>query len=140
MNRNTPRKLLSITVILLCSLSIQAQLQVTENNDAQALAQKLVGDGVIISNATLTSSPSIVPTGFFVNAGGTNINIDSGIILTSGRAKTDRSLPNLFGVDGNGVNTAGSQRADNNLGLPGDLTLANELGIPVSELHDAISL
>ncbi len=140
MNRIFYRSLLITALLFLAGFSLRAQLQVTEVSSAQLLAQKLVGDGVIISNATITNSPSIVPTGFFVNAGGTNINIDSGIVITSGRAKTDRSAPNLFGVDGNGTNPAGTQRADNNLGLPGDATLANALGIPVTDLNDAIAL
>ena len=140
MNRAYHRCFLIVFTLFFCSTAGQAQLNIAESNSAMALAQKLVGDGVIISNATLTNSPSIIPTGFFNNLGGTNIGIDSGIVLTSGRAKSDRSTPVRFGVDGDGINTAGSQKADNNLGLPGDITLANALGISVTDLHDAIAL
>jgi len=140
MNRKPTIQLFIAFFFLFTSNTVSAQLQVTEVNNATALAQKLVGDGVIISNAVMTLSPSVIPTGFFNNLGGTNINIDSGIVLTSGRAKTDFRFTNRYGVDGDGTFPASARRADNNLGLPGDLTLANELGIPISQLNDAIAL
>src|SRR5690348_4993507 len=73
-------------LLLIAGIDSLAQLQITTNNTASALAQKLVGDGVIISNATITNSP--ISTGFFYNQGGTNIGMDSGIVLTNGRART----------------------------------------------------
>jgi len=139
MTRTPITELIFTLTFFFCSSLVSAQLQVTAVNNAQALAQKLVGDGVIISNATLTASPAVIPTGFFNNLGGTNIGIDSGIVLTCGRAKSDFQI-NLYGVDGNGTFPASAHRADANLGLPGDITLATELGIPVSQLNDAIAL
>src|SRR5690349_16723668 len=104
-------KLLAGLILILSSQRSTAQLQVTEINNAQLLAQKLVGDGVIISNATLTNSPNIIPTGFFLNQGGTNINIDSGIVLTCGRAKSDFRFNNRWGVDCDGSFAANTRRA-----------------------------
>ena len=77
--------LLSIICISIYQKS-NAQLQITSNNNAQALVQKLLGPGVTVSNVTLTGHPAM--TGFFNNISGTNIGIDSGIVLTNGRAYT----------------------------------------------------
>jgi gliding motility-associated-like protein len=132
-----PTRLLILSALFLfyTGNNLFAQLQITTNNNATALAQKLVGEGVIISNATITSNP--IATGFFRNFGGTKIGMDSGIVLTNGRAKTDFSG---IGLDGNGINPASSVRADANLGLPGDQDLANELGTSIGQLNDAIAL
>jgi len=131
--------LLSVTLLFLLKSSAGfCQLQITTNNAANALAQKLVGEGVLISNATVTNST--IATGFFINSGGTNIGMDSGIILTNGRAKTVGASTNNTGVDGNGISPASVRLADNNLGRPGDVDLANELHLPLSEFHDAIAL
>lgn len=125
-------------LLFLINSSAWGQLQVTTDNNALALAQKLVGEGVIISGARITNNP--IATGFFINRGNTNIIMDSGIVLTNGRAKSDFRVANQTGVDGDGSFTAASRRADANLGLPGDADLAAELGLPVSQLHDAIAL
>jgi gliding motility-associated-like protein len=76
-------------------------------------------------------------TGLFYNISGTNIGIDSGIALTSGRART--RLPNI-GMNGDGLIPAQSVLADNSWGLPGDQDLASEIGLPLSALHDACVL
>jgi gliding motility-associated-like protein len=131
--------LLFVVIFCFTTQFINAQLQVKENNNAQQLAQTLVGEGIIISNATITNSPLHIPSGIFKNAGGTNINIDSGIVLTSGRARTGRNT-NETGLNGDGTQIASNVIADNNLGLAGDLSLANELGIGIGQLHDAIAL
>jgi hypothetical protein len=132
-------KLIAILIVVFTCNYAYSQLQVTETSIAQELAQKLVGDGVTISNATLTPTSTVIPTGIFYNRGGTNIGIDSGIVITCGRAKSN-FLTGRYGVDGNGTLTAVNARADENLGLPGDPTLATELGIPVNRLNDAIAL
>lgn len=133
-------RLLLLSVFCFISRIANSQLQVIENNNAQALAQKLVGDGVTISNATLTNiTGTIIPTGFFYNNGGTNIGIDSGIVLTNGRAKSDFTR-GFYGVDGNGTTLASLRLANSNLSLPGDPDLAAQLGIPVAQLNDAIAL
>jgi len=129
--------LLCLVLLLFCISSRSfAQLQITTNTNAAALAQKLVGEGVVISNATITTNS--ISTGFFVNRSGTNIGMDSGIVLTNGRARSN--LPSIIGLDGDGFRVASTVRADANLLLPGDADLASELGIPVSQLNDAIAL
>src|SRR5689334_14675464 len=85
------RRLIALVCCLAGSMVGSAQLQITETKNAQDLAKRLLGAGVIMSNPVLTTitSPTI-PTGFFDNHGNTNIGIDSGIVLTTGRAKTNR--------------------------------------------------
>ena len=114
----------------------EAQLIITPHPTIQALAQRLVGDGVTISNVSFTGNSQMAS--FFLNrAGRTNIGIDSGIVLTSGRAKT---VGAQFGVDGNGFAAASTVDADNGWNLPGDPDLANAIGQPVTELEDACIL
>ncbi|XZF16094.1 choice-of-anchor L domain-containing protein [Chitinophagaceae bacterium MMS25-I14] len=114
--------------IMCCMLQVTgyAQLSVTPGQTAQALAQKLAGPGITVQNATLTC-PS--------NANGTfktvtsNLGLDSGIVLTTGRAATTGSS---FGVNG-----SESSLASTNNGAAGDPqlnTLAN------STTHDACIL
>ena len=114
-------------------LQSSAQLQITSNNNAQALVQKLLGPGVTVSNVTLTGHPAM--TGFFNNIGGTNINIDSGIVLTNGRAKSIGS-PN-FGVDGDGITAAINVDAFNGWNFPGDADLE---AIVLDDTNDACVL
>lgn len=116
-----------------------AQLVITNEPSALALAQRLVGDGVTISNVTFTGNSLMA--GKFKNLGNrTNINIDSGIVLTNGRAKT-LDVDNI-GVDGDGFTPAASliNAASTEWGLPGDLDLANAIGATQSELNDACVL
>ncbi|MCB0715703.1 MAG: gliding motility-associated C-terminal domain-containing protein [Chitinophagaceae bacterium] len=126
-------------ILLICTINnCFSQLTIVENKIANDLAQNLVGNGVTISNATLTRSLNITATGFFYNTNNaTNLKIDSGIVLTTGRAKTNGTL---WGVNGDGSQIASNVLASGILNLPGDITLANELGVPVSSLNDAIAL
>ncbi|MBS1497207.1 MAG: choice-of-anchor L domain-containing protein, partial [Bacteroidetes bacterium] len=96
-----------------------------------ALAQKLVGDGVTISNVSFTGNPAMA--GFFNNVSGTQINIDSGIVLTNGRAK---GTFNGAGVNGNGSTIASNVLANTDWSLPGDNDLDNITG----STHDACIL
>lgn len=129
----------SKTILLICFLlscfTSSGQLIITPNSTAQSLAQRLVGEGVTISNVSFTGNPLMAA--FFDNTGGTNINIDSGIVLTSGRAKTS---DNFTGLDGNGSTAAQSILANGMWGLPGDPDLAAAIGSPVSSLRDACVL
>ena len=93
---------------------LRAQLVSSPFTTAQALAQKLVGDGITISNVTFTGSLEMA--GFFTNLGGTNIGIDSGIVLTSGRVAARSPFVGLSGNSG--------ANASNNMGQPGDLDLS----------------
>ena len=70
----------------LIAIASHAQLIITNNTNAQQLAQKLVGDGITISNVQLSGVTGAVgiPTGFFHNVSGTQINLDSGIVSCVG--------------------------------------------------------
>jgi hypothetical protein len=96
-----PKLLHSLFFVIFYLLFINcsnAQLIITSQSNASSLAQKLVGQGVIISNVTLSADNRA--TGFFNNISGTNIGLDSGIVLTNGNAKTNAGN---FGLDGNGA-------------------------------------
>lgn len=116
--------LLSAACIFLFQQS-NAQLQVRTESNAQALVQKLLGTGVTVSNISLTAHP--LATGIFNNLSGTNINIDSGIVLSNGRAATDNTVtPIKRGMDGDGVTQAYTTAsatgafASTDLNFPGD--------------------
>ena len=125
-----------IFVTILVNNIAAAQLIITSESNGQALAQKLVGNGIVISNVILKGDPRA--TGYFNNISGTQIHIDSGIVLTNGRAKT-AEIPG-WGVNGNGISPASSVLADLNQGLPGDADLARLIGVPITETHDACIL
>ena len=133
--RTSLTKIALVVIFLLAKINLSAQLQITAANTANELAQKLVGAGVTISNVSFTGNMQM--TGFFNNNGGTNIGIDSGIALTSGRAKT---RPGNVGMDGDGVTAAQLITASNRWALPGDPDLAAAIGFPVASLHDACVL
>ena len=87
-----------LTLLFLCilSLSIQivdAQINVTANNSAAQLAQKLVGFGVTTANATLNcgsnASDGINHGSGIFTVTSSNLGLDSGITLTSGVAATN---------------------------------------------------
>jgi gliding motility-associated-like protein len=133
------KSLLLLTVVLGLSVfainSSFGQLSVVTNNNATALAQKIAGEGVTILNATVTGGANA--KGFFINRGGTQISLDSGVILTSGRAK---STTIFDGIDGDGFTPAVLVDADNGNALPGDINLANAIGVPLNTTKDACVL
>ncbi|MBA2744975.1 MAG: choice-of-anchor L domain-containing protein, partial [Flavisolibacter sp.] len=102
--------------LFLCVAGI-AQLQVTPNTVAQQLAQKLVGQGITISNATLSGSP--LSSGMFNHLGGSQLNLDSGIVLSTGRVLTSGTS---IGVSGPATSFASSA-----LGFPGDAQLSAQV-------------
>ncbi|MEQ1675897.1 MAG: choice-of-anchor L domain-containing protein [Chitinophagaceae bacterium] len=112
--KTTITKLLLAASFIFISPVVRGQLTVANAPGALALAQYLAGAGVSISNATFTGNLEM--SGFFRNTGGTNINIDSGIVLTSGRAAA--RVPN------NGLIGPSSINADNDWSLPGDADLS----------------
>lgn len=126
-------------ILLLCLGCIcayqrsNAQLQVKSESDAQVLVQKLLGTGVTVSNVSLKGHPKM--TGIFNNIGGTKIGIDSGIVLTNGRAKTEGL--GSFGVDGDGSTVALNANAFNRWNFPGDQDLTD---IVLENTHDACVL
>ena len=130
-------RLFSFLIFILYTLNGHAQLLITNAPNGQALAQRLVGEGVSISNVSFSGNPLMA--GFFRNLGNSNIGIDSGIVLTNGVAKTRTSANNL-GVDGNGITAASLADARNDWNLPGDLALANLIGSPPQEVRDACTV
>lgn len=130
-----PGKFILFVSLLFIAFSAKAQLQITPAPNGQALAQRLVGEGVTISNVVLTADP--ISVGFFKNLGGTAIGIDSGIVLTTGRAATAGSN---WGVNGNGTTLAQNALADFVVNTPGDQDLAASLGIPADRTGDAAIL
>ncbi|MEP7165723.1 MAG: choice-of-anchor L domain-containing protein [Ferruginibacter sp.] len=132
-------------LVIVCFLAnvCKGQLNITSQSNAQALAQKLVGDGVSISNATLISDTRA--TGFFNNISGTNIGIDSGIVLTNGRAKTVLSGLDPTGLNGDGATAAIDDFASVELfplsTFSGDADLASLINLSTADsTHDATIL
>ncbi|MEI8059696.1 MAG: choice-of-anchor L domain-containing protein, partial [Ferruginibacter sp.] len=76
-------------------------------------------------------------TAYFNNESGSKLGLDSGIVLTNGRAKTFNTS---FGLDGNGTSTASTIVASTNNQMLGDADLAREIGVPVTETKDATIL
>ncbi|MEP7238052.1 MAG: choice-of-anchor L domain-containing protein [Ferruginibacter sp.] len=119
---------------VICIASYQqsnAQLQITSESNATVLVQKLLGAGVTVSNISLKGSP--LATGIFNNISGTNIGIDSGIVLTNGLAKTSH-IPDSIGVGGDGITQAytgassSGAWASTDLHFPGDPDLERLTG------------
>lgn len=81
------RKLGLAFAALLFSVQAFAQLTITDNVTAAQLVDNLVGSGVITMNPTLTCNNGASAT----FTGTSNLGIDSGIILTTGAAKTSGS-------------------------------------------------
>lgn len=98
--------LYSIIAFLLSPVALFAQLTVVPTAPAAALAAKLAGPGITISAPVLTCAP--LAHGTFTSVA-TPILIDSGIVLTTGRA----------------INTSGLESflASTNNGTPGDAAL-----------------
>jgi len=110
--------------LVLTTIGVDAQLIITPHPNAQSLAQRLVGEGVTISNVSFTGNPLMAS--FFLNrANRTNIGIDSGIVLTTGQAKSNGAD---WGTDGNGTGLASTLEASGNWGLPGDNDLSTAVG------------
>jgi gliding motility-associated-like protein len=77
------KQLLPLIIFLFIPFIFNAQLVVTPNNNAAQLAQNLVGQGVIVSNAQLFAANT--STGTFT-ATNTNLGLYGGVILSSGKA------------------------------------------------------
>ncbi|RYZ47880.1 MAG: hypothetical protein EOP49_20095, partial [Sphingobacteriales bacterium] len=88
---------------------MHAQIDVVDNQTAQALAQTLVGQGVIMTNPTL-NCPTQANGKFTVTA--SNLGLDSGIVLTSGRANTLGGLTGANGAPGMTASNTNSVAGD----------------------------
>jgi len=113
-------------VVLLCSNRLAAQVSVSSNPAAQVMAQMLAGQGVTVTNPTLNCPTDAY--GIF-SAGVSNLGLDSGIILTTGRAETQSTYYGVNGFAGNFAST--------NNGSPGDVQLNTLAG---QNTHDACAL
>jgi len=105
-----------VFVLALLTCSASAQLNITTESDATTLAQKITGPGVTILNAQYTGGRFSAGTFESVR----NFPFNSGILLTSGRAKTEGTS---FGANGVYTNVP-----TNGLGLPGDAALTTYSG------------
>src|SRR5688572_3993107 len=122
-----------VSLLGIIAFTSKAQLVITQNTVAQQLAQRLVGDGITISNATLSGSP--LATGFFRNISGNQINLDSGIVMSTGRVLTSGGID---GVDGPASNFASTGH-----GVGGDAQLSAilaALNMPSTVTNDAVIL
>ncbi len=77
-------KAITLSIILLCSFCVKAQLSVTPGQTAATLVNTLAGSGVTILNPTLTCAP--VANGTFTVTGSSLLTVTSGILLTNGHA------------------------------------------------------
>lgn len=90
-------------MLMVFSIAATAQVTVTGSQNAAVLAQSLAGPGVTILNPVLTC-PNIA-NGVF-KAALSNLGIDSGIVLTTGRASSENGT---IGVDGGAFNFASTR-------------------------------
>jgi gliding motility-associated-like protein len=82
------------TIFLLFSgPQVLAQLSVTNNNNALSLAQKIVGNGITISNAFLNGGPYAAGT---FSYSGAHLGLTNGIMLTTGTAASAANPGNYF--------------------------------------------
>jgi len=129
MNHLLKKATLMATVCLI-AICCNGQLAITNESNAQALAQRMVGDGVTISNVTFTGNS--LQAGYFKNLSHVHPEIDSGIVLTTGLAKSS-------GLD-NGLDGESLADADNSMDDGTDNDLASAIGVASTELHDACIL
>lgn len=98
------------SVFILClHFTAKSQLQTTVNSNANQLAQQLAGQGVQITNATLSA-----PTGFAgeFNSQNANVGINKGVLLATG------DIANAEGPNNSGsITTAGGGAGDVDLDI-----------------------
>lgn len=104
---------------VLASVFSRAQITATASTNATVLAQSLAGNGVTISNATLTAANG--SSGSFSANNNTNLGISSGVVLTTGR------ISDLSKAANAGISNIGAS-FDN--GTIGDAQLTTLSGYP----------
>lgn len=97
---------------ILLNLWTWGQILVSPAQTASVLAQQLVGSGVQFSNPILTCAPNANGIFTALNSG---LGLDSGIVLTTGAAATNKNYV--------GVNGPSSLLASTNNNMPGDAML-----------------
>lgn len=127
-----------ITIFLLsliCSIPVFSQLTVETQVNPLALAQRILGEGVTILNPQFKGAA--ISAGTFQAVSG-SFPLNSGIILTSGRAKTTGTNPMLRGVDGlANYNLSDNLQASTLNQTGGDGDLSNYIG---DDTYDACVL
>jgi len=81
--RRVVKKIIPIALLTL-SGTANASLVITATNDGTTLSNTILGSGVTLSNVSVTGTNT--QSGTFTNGNTSGINIDEGIILTSGSA------------------------------------------------------
>lgn len=91
-------RIFTIFTLIFSTVGSMAQLTVNTAVTANQLAQSIAGNGVSVSNVTLNC-----PTGAYAlfTAGGTNLGMPNGVLLTSGQASIAIG-PNFSGSAGSG--------------------------------------
>jgi gliding motility-associated-like protein len=117
-------KIILSSFLIFLTFSSLAQLNVTTVNNGLQLAQKLLGGGVSISNVTFTAANGACGT---FNNISSPIQFDSGIVLTTGRAKTP---PPPISFGSYGLNGKASDFAGTDNGFQGDINLNSLLSGP----------
>ncbi len=107
------KSLYTLMFSLFFIICAKAQITVTTINVGLELAQKLVGNGVTISNVTFSAANGTCGTFTNINS---VIKFDSGIVMTSGFAKT-------LGTTTTGVDGLASRLASTDYGGAGDFNL-----------------
>ena len=90
-----------------------ATVLVTPTNDANTLANSILGPGITLQNATYTGA--LQASGTFSGGNSAGIGIDNGIILTTGRA-TDAAGPNNSLITSTSYVTPGDPQLDTLVG------------------------
>ena len=107
-----------ICLLVISGYTAHGQINIVPNQTATALAQKLVGTGVTISNATLNCAGNA--NGVF-NVVTSNLGLDSGIVLTTGQAVTAGTA---IGINGPASASSSTSTMNSTGGDPDLTTLA----------------
>ncbi len=129
--RTSVFKISIFIIFILRSHTIVAQISVTPNVVANLLIDRLVGTGITYTNPVLTCPTNA--SGKFDNGLASSVLIDSGIVLTTGRALTSGAS---IGVNGNGSDFASVNNNTNG----GDANLATAAGTTTTNIHDLCKL
>lgn len=124
--------LVTLIGVFIFSDRANAQMDIVNNQSAEDLVEILTGEGVVVLNPVL-NCPGLA-NGKFEITGGHTLGIDTGIILTSGRAATDG-----FNMGANGPNT-NSGPAFTSGGLNFDADLSTVLPIANPSIRDVCYL
>ncbi len=88
-------KLITCLISLLLIDNSYAQITVTQNSNATALTQMLVGSGVTISNVTMNCNTAA--SGTFTNVS-SNIGLSQGVVMATGKVSSKYTPVFLFQV------------------------------------------